>query len=99
MKRAILLVVVAALVVVTASVAAPAAFAKKPENEARDALCKNGGFTELGFKNQGQCVSAVNHGFDPTPPPPPPPPPNPAEEECKRQGGFFDPVDGVCVFL
>jgi hypothetical protein len=23
--------------------------------------CKKGGFREFGFKNQGQCIKAVNH--------------------------------------
>jgi hypothetical protein len=23
--------------------------------------CKNGGYEEFGFKNQGQCIKAVNH--------------------------------------
>ena len=23
--------------------------------------CKNGGYAKYGFKNQGQCISAVNH--------------------------------------
>jgi hypothetical protein len=26
--------------------------------------CKNGGWQSQGFKNQGQCVSAYNHGFE-----------------------------------
>jgi hypothetical protein len=26
------------------------------------AECKNGGYKELGFKNQGQCIKAVKRG-------------------------------------
>lgn len=88
MRRMMFVLTVAAIMAAVMSVSAPVAFAKKPENEARDALCKNGEFAELGFKNQGQCVSAVNHGF--TPPPPPPP-----EEECEPGFEFF-PGEG-CV--
>lgn len=73
MRRILLVLSVAALVAVAMSVSAPMAFAKpNPDKEA----CKEGGFADFAFKNQGQCVSAVNQGFDPTPPPPPP------EEEC-----------------
>ena len=43
-------------VLAPASLAAPA-----PGKDA----CKNGGWQAAGYKNQGQCVSAVNHGATP----------------------------------
>lgn len=89
MRRMLLIISVAALTVVALTVSVPFAFAKPdPDKEA----CKEGEFANFAFKNQGQCVSAVNQGFDPTPLPPPPPPP---------EGPTCDPVtfDGLSGFL
>ena len=61
MKRITLALTVALVMVVMLSVyVAALAFAKTPFNEDRDDSCKNGAWQELGFSNQGDCVSAFN---------------------------------------
>jgi hypothetical protein len=63
LKRILLVLSVALVMAVMLSVyIAALAFAKQPENEFRDDLCKNGGWQDFGFSDQGECVSAGNHG-------------------------------------
>jgi hypothetical protein len=50
-----------AMAVVVLALAATAAVAAPKEQKE---LCKNGGWQNYGFKNQGQCISYVNGGGD-----------------------------------
>src|SRR5215207_10039779 len=64
MRRIVLLLASIALAVIFGS---GVALADSPTT-AED--CKNGGYAKYGFKNQGQCIKAVNHATpaDTTPP-------------------------------
>ena len=77
MRRIALLLASAALAVLLASGVA-LALADSPTTKED---CKNGGYAKYGFKNQGQCLKAVNHATlaDTTPP-----------ETFGRSGGRHD---------
>jgi hypothetical protein len=65
-KLAVGLVAAAMTAVVgTAGLSAVYAHGDHPTPPATKEECKNGGWEELGFKNQGECVSAWNHNNPP----------------------------------